>query len=122
MCKLDKLRSMGVDIDDAMERLMGNEQLYIKLVGTLLNDENFDMLYDALKDNDAKKAFHCAHTIKGITANMGFTPLYDLSVKIVEPLRSFNNSGIDYNINELTEYCNQLIDLRNKFSDLWSNT
>lgn len=120
MCKLDKLKSMGVDVDDAMERLMGNEQLYTKLIGTLLSDESFDQLNDALKENDAKKAFNCAHTIKGITANMGFTPLYELSVKIVEPLRSFNNSGTAYNIDELTEHCDKLIELRNKFSDIWN--
>ncbi|MDY6296345.1 MAG: Hpt domain-containing protein, partial [Schwartzia succinivorans] len=35
-------------------------------------------------------AFRHAHTLKGLTANMGLTPLYDLVVKIVEPLREGN--------------------------------
>ena len=36
---------------------------------------------------DADAAFRHAHTLKGLTANMGLTPLHDLVVRIVEPLR-----------------------------------
>ena len=31
---LDKLRAMGVDVDDGLKRLMGNEKLYKRLLGS----------------------------------------------------------------------------------------
>ena len=33
-------------------------------------------------------AFEAAHTLKGVTGNMGLTPLYDAVCTIVEPLRT----------------------------------
>ena len=41
----------------------------------------------ALKDKDYGEAFTAAHTLKGVTANMGLTPLFDRVCAIVEPLR-----------------------------------
>ena len=33
---LDKLRAMGVDVDDGLKRLMGNEKLYKRLLGSFV--------------------------------------------------------------------------------------
>ena len=39
-------------------------------------------------------AFEAAHTLKGVTGNMGLTPLYDAVCTIVEPLRTGRTGGL----------------------------
>ena len=51
-------------------------------------DPAFAGLGEALAAKDVDTAFRHAHTLKGLIANMGLTPLYDLAVQIVEPLRA----------------------------------
>ena len=41
----------------------------------------------AFAANNREAALNAAHTLKGVLANMGITPLYDIVVQIVEPLR-----------------------------------
>lgn len=42
-----------------------------------------------------EKGIDCAHTLKGVFANMGITPLmFETVVKIVEPLRAGKNDGL----------------------------
>ena len=33
---LDELRTLGVDVDDGLKRLMGNEKLYKRLLGSFV--------------------------------------------------------------------------------------
>ncbi len=68
---MDELRARGCDVEGALTRFL----------------PAFSALDEALKAKDAETAFRHAHTLKGLTANMGLTPLYDIVVKIVEPLR-----------------------------------
>ena len=54
-------------------------------------DENGEFYKTA---DERKKAFDCAHTLKGVFANMGITPMFETVVKIVEPLRAGKNDGL----------------------------
>ncbi|NLD19398.1 MAG: Hpt domain-containing protein [Clostridiales bacterium] len=83
-----ELKRWGCDIDGAMERFMDDDELYVTCLDSIISDDNFDKLGNALKDKNYTIAFDCAHTLKGVIANMGLTPLYDTVVKIVEPLRN----------------------------------
>ncbi len=85
---LEKLKCMDCDIDGAMSRFLDNEEFYVRCLKKMLLDPSFALLGEALRDGDVDKAFHHAHTLKGVVANMGLTPLYDLIVRIVEPLRA----------------------------------
>ncbi len=87
---LAELRSSGCDIDGAMGRFLNNEEFYIRCFGKMLQDPAFDALRTALQEKNPEEAFLQAHTLKGVLANMGITPLYDIIVQIVEPLRQGN--------------------------------
>lgn len=84
---IQNLYTWGCDIDGAMRRFLDDEDLYMTCLDTVLADENFENLGKALKENNVKTAFDTSHTLKGVLANMGLTPLLDEVVKIVEPLR-----------------------------------
>ena len=89
---LTALRERGCDIDNAMVRFLNNEDFYAKMYKKFVADPAFEELGEALDKKDADLAFRHAHTLKGLTANMGLTPLLDLTVQIVEPLRAGNCS------------------------------
>ena len=95
MCEvLEKLRAWGCDLDGALERFLGDEELYKSCLPMVAEDESFDGLKEALAEDERKKAFDCAHTLKGVFANMGITPMFDTVEKIVEPLRAGINDGL----------------------------
>ncbi|MDO4565982.1 MAG: Hpt domain-containing protein [Oscillospiraceae bacterium] len=85
----------GVDYEGTRERFMDSAQMYLKLLGMLLKDENLEILGGALEDGDLNRAFEAAHTLKGVAQNMGIRPLFEAVQKIVEPLRGGQQRG-DY--------------------------
>lgn len=77
----------GADYGVTMERFMFREEMYLRFLNMMLEDENFPKLKAALEADDLEAAFEAAHTLKGVAANMGLTPLYDAVCEVVEPLR-----------------------------------
>lgn len=91
---LQKLADWGCDVDGAMRRFLGEEELYHSCLRTVINDKAFGALGEALASGDTREAFNHAHTLKGVLANMGLTPMFDIVVKIVEPLRAGQNTDL----------------------------
>lgn len=91
---LEELKNWGCDIDGALERFVGDEELYKTCLYTVLDDKAFSGLGEALYAGQVKEAFDYAHTLKGVLANMGLTPMYDITVRIVEPLRTGDAEGL----------------------------
>jgi HPt (histidine-containing phosphotransfer) domain-containing protein len=81
-------QAYGADYDATMERFMGNEALYLRLLGMLFQDDNLHKLGVALEAGDLTAAFEAAHTLKGVAGNMGLSPLYEAVCAMVEPLRA----------------------------------
>lgn len=109
---LDELRLMGCDVDGAMGRFLNKEDFYARCYKKFLADKSFAALGEALKAKNTEEGFHHAHTLKGVCANMGLTPLLDNVVKIVEPLRVGDYSD------ELLDYYNQLMNDFEKYKAL----
>ena len=84
----DTLEAYGVDYQTTMDRFLGNETLYRSLLDRLFEDDSLQKLGGALASGDTAKAFEAAHTLKGVTGNMGLTPLYAARCTLVEPLRT----------------------------------
>ncbi|MBC8528408.1 Hpt domain-containing protein [Christensenellaceae bacterium NSJ-44] len=78
----------GADYHATMERFMGNEGMYLRLLDMLFKDDNLEKLGAALQTGDLTAAFEAAHTLKGVVGNMGLTPLYEAVCAMVEPLRA----------------------------------
>ncbi len=85
---IEELRVFGVDVDDAMERFMGNTALYERML---------KKLPDVIKNADVQPDFDCtdyaditekAHAVKGATGNLSITPLYKAYTEIVSLLRA----------------------------------
>ncbi|MEG0805604.1 MAG: Hpt domain-containing protein [Lachnospiraceae bacterium] len=85
---IDSFASYGADIKGIMERLMGDEELLEKCLEQFTKDEGFEKLEQALEEQDYTQAFEHAHALKGVSGNLGLTPLYGAICRLVEALRS----------------------------------
>lgn len=89
-----ELKNWGCDIEPALHRCLDDEDFYLKLLKTVKIDPSFEKLGTTLEAGDITQSFDLSHTLKGTLSNMGLTPLYDLVVQIVEPLRAGNIQGL----------------------------
>ena len=82
-----RLEEWGCDVAGALERFFDDKDLYMTCVEIVITDRNFDKLGVALEEENVLEAFDCAHTLKGVFANLGLTPMFAIVETIVEPLR-----------------------------------
>ena len=76
----------GIDLNSALRRLGGNEDLLIKLLQTFLrtHKNTGTDIKEALKSNDYKKAQRLAHTIKGVAGNLAAEKLSETAGRLEE--------------------------------------
>jgi len=87
MSLFDELRENHVDVDEGLDRMMGNEPLYQAMLVKLL---------EMLESFTAEPEFDCkdnteiiekVHAIKGATGNLAVTPLFKSYSEILGYLR-----------------------------------
>lgn len=84
---LEELEGLGADTKDGISRLMNNEEAYIRIVKKLPASIRGQVVLPLIDSNDIQSAITSAHTIKGVTGNLGITPLYKAYTEIVNLLR-----------------------------------
>ena len=94
MLTTENLRKYGANVDEGLKRCVNNEQLYLTLVNRFLDQNTFPDLKAAILDHDLEKAFHIAHSLKGVIGNLSLSPLYDVIYQMTELLR--NRTAMDY--------------------------
>lgn len=104
------LISQGVDYNTALERFMGKDDLYERFLVKFLDDENFSKLGENIKAGNVGEAFKCAHTLKGLSGNLGFDNLLEEDARIVEILRSGSLDGVEELYEILREKYQKLCD------------
>ncbi|MCR4656881.1 MAG: Hpt domain-containing protein [Lachnospiraceae bacterium] len=87
--------AIGADYNEVAGRLMDNEAFIIRLVKKYEQDTNCEKLETALKDEDYGDAFDAVHSLKGLSANLGFTRLYKASYELTEALRAEKYDGVN---------------------------
>lgn len=75
------------NFEDTLERLC-NESLIERFVVRFLDDPSFQMIKDGVAAGDRELVFCGAHTLKGVSSNLGFTKLSELSSELTEILRN----------------------------------
>lgn len=109
MCMIQRLREYGADVDGALERFMADEELFVKCIELFTEDENFKLLEDAIAKKDYKTAFEAAHTLKGVSGNLGITPVYESLSVLVETLRSKGYENIEDEYREVVELVKEFL-------------
>lgn len=87
MDMLEELKTMGVDVEEAVERFVGNAALYEKMLRTfpkMIRNSEVDPDFDG---NDYTDIIEKTHAIKGTSGNLSLTPIYKAYTDIVDLLR-----------------------------------
>ena len=85
---IEDLAEYGANVEEGLNRCVGNEGLYLRLVGQVKDDEHFEALETAIGEGRLDDAFEAAHSLKGSLGNLSLTPLYEPMVEITELLRA----------------------------------
>lgn len=86
---LDELKALGADVDEGLDRVVGDQDLYTMMLGMFVDaaaenavrPEDFD-------GGDLDGLIKKIHSLKGITGNLALTPLFDGYTEILGQLRS----------------------------------
>ena len=84
----NQLQAAGIDVESALERVMGNEALVERLLGKFPDAPQYSALCTALERGDPEQAAIAAHTLKGVCGNLSMTALFPLFTTLVETLRA----------------------------------
>ncbi len=93
--KLVQLERWGCDVKSALPRFLNDEEFMLECIVQVSQDPAFDELGRSIEAEKTKEAFDAAHTLKGIIANTGLTPLLVIIVDIVELLRRGDTDGLN---------------------------
>lgn len=83
-----KLFQAGVNVNEAVERLGGDKELYEDLLQHFKKSPRYADMLKAIEANNAADAFQLAHALKGTAGNLSFTRLFEALKPVVEALRA----------------------------------
>ena len=86
MTLFELYETVGGDYQNVLERLGDMETIEI-FVLRFSDDFSYSQLLQYLQKNDLKHAFCAAHTLKGVSQNLGFSRLGDCASTLCEVLR-----------------------------------
>ena len=70
-----------------VEKRLPSVSLVRKFIIKFLDDDSFSMLCHAMQNGQREEAFRAAHTLKGVSANLGFDRLQAAVGELTELLR-----------------------------------
>ena len=108
---LQKLEAAGVDVEGAIERFLGNMEMFHLFLKNFAEDMNYASLVEAVDAGDVQKAFTAAHALKGVCGNLSLIALYDVAFVITEDLREGNLDAARTKMPELEEEYKKVIAL-----------
>lgn len=80
-------QQLGGDFSEVKKRLP-SVNLVKKFITKFLDDSSFSELCLAMEEGNREKAFHAAHTLKGVSANLGLNQLLSTVTLLTEQLRT----------------------------------
>ena len=98
-----KLEDNGIDVVKTMERFMNNDDLFLKFLRRFLDDRNYLDMIASIIEKDYEKAFNYAHTLKGLSANLGMNCRQNPVSTIVSKLRMEQYDDIAKDMEDLND-------------------
>ena len=89
MSLLEELKSLGVNVDEGLDRVLGDSVLYKRMIGMFVDLVNNNSI--SLKDfseADLSVLMERTHVLKDITGNLAMTPLFKSYMKVMDFLRA----------------------------------
>ena len=93
--------AMGGDLETVRGRLLTDERIE-KFAKIFLQDTSMQTLESALEAGDLPEAYRGAHTLKGVSRDLGFTPLFEAAAALSVALR-LDDAGVPANMEAVPE-------------------
>ena len=74
--QMKALKGGGFDLEKTIERFSGNVDMYERFLKKFPNDESFAQIAPAFAANNREAALNAAHTLKGVSANLGMVGIF----------------------------------------------
>lgn len=111
-----RMEDNGADVNTTVKRFMGKEELYMKFIMKFQDDRNLEILQDNLGKKDYEEVFNNAHSIKGVTSNLGLNPIWESAAAICDLLRGKQPEEVD--AEKLQEQVKELTEVYQRFQGI----
>lgn len=86
---MKEMESLGTNVKEGMDRVMGDASLYEMMLGMFVDSVKGDPISpDDFDSEDLSTLIQRVHTVKGTTGNLSITPLFIGYTRSLELLRS----------------------------------
>lgn len=109
--------ALGADGNEIADRFDGNNELYRLCFRDFLEEPNFSMLNEAIRERDYDRAFGCAHALKGIAGNLALRDAYRAICVLVDLLRAKKYSEVERQYGEVRRQMEKLRGLLGESAD-----
>lgn len=99
----DKLRDMDAEVDDTLDRLMGDEEMYEEFLHKFPDNQNIIKLRECVDAGDAEQAMKEVHSLKGVALNLGLLPLVDVCMDMLMDFREGKTESAMQQIDQVEE-------------------
>ncbi len=106
----EQLAGAGMNVEDGVERVSGNEALYIKLLKKFPNDKNYERFVESMKSGAHDDAAIYMHTLKGLSANLGMNKLYEYCCEADADFKA-GNLPLPSNIEKIRENYTKIVEI-----------
>lgn len=103
------------DLAGVKSRLLTDERV-AKFVGIFFDDPTYSTLLQTMQDGDLPEAFRAAHTLKGVSRDLGFTEISEPATKLADALRP-DDSGNPAALEQAPDLLEQVIAAYNRTLD-----
>ena len=89
MSLIEELKNMGLEIDEGLNRVMGDASLYEMMLGMFVSSiQENPIRAEDFDGSDLDELIKSVHTLKGVTGNLALMPLFDGYTKSLTSLRA----------------------------------
>lgn len=88
---MEELKQLGVDVQEGVDRVVGDESLYQMMLGMFLDVVNSNPIQIGdFEGEDYEELTERVHTLKGAAGNLSILPLFNRYTEILDLLRGGN--------------------------------
>lgn len=85
---LTQLDCLGLHTQEALERFMGNQALFLSFVRQLPEKMNFTRIRQQLEAEDEENFYMNIHNLKGLSGNLSIEPIHECTEAILAEFRT----------------------------------
>ncbi|MEG0127473.1 MAG: Hpt domain-containing protein [Clostridia bacterium] len=91
----EMLEQYGVNVDRTLARFVRDEEMMLRFMRSLPQDDSFDQMVQAKQQGNQEAFQFATHSLKGLSGNLGLTPLFDKCSELMVAIRAGDEEAVD---------------------------